>query len=43
MLDQAILDQVNERARQLEEKLDGDVISYHGPIHPSLIRNFVIL
>ncbi|STX39731.1 SDH family Clp fold serine proteinase [Legionella feeleii] len=40
MLDTFILNQINEHAEALEEKLAGDVIYYYGPTHLSLIKPF---
>ncbi|CAK0744742.1 Serine dehydrogenase proteinase [uncultured Gammaproteobacteria bacterium] len=40
MLDKTILDQLNRCAEALESRLDSDVISYHGPLHHSLIKDF---
>lgn len=36
MLEKFVLEKINQYAEELETKLDGDVIYYYGPIHPSL-------
>ena len=40
MLGKFVIEQVNDYARKLEEKLDGDVIFYFGPTHSLLIKAF---
>ncbi|MCY4197759.1 MAG: hypothetical protein OXD33_12730 [Rhodobacteraceae bacterium] len=39
-LDRSIFSLINERAKALEDKLQCDVIFYHGQIHPALFRTF---
>lgn len=39
-LDAAILGHINAEARKLEEKLQSDVIYYHGQIHPAYYQTF---
>lgn len=39
-LDQSILALINASAKELEDRLDADVIFYHGAIHPALFRPF---
>jgi len=38
--DRAIFDMVNERAKALEQRLNADVLFYHGGIYPSYFRFF---
>lgn len=40
MLDQTILTQIKTYAETLEKHLDSDVIYYHGPMHPHLLKEF---
>lgn len=43
-LDHTILSHINEKARELEERLKSDVVCYFGQIHPQyfrLFRNFI--
>jgi hypothetical protein len=40
MLESFLLDQINQYARELETKLDGDVFYYFGPTHTLLIKPF---
>ena len=40
MLDDFVLEQINQYAEKLENKLAGDVIYYYGPTHHSLVKPF---
>lgn len=40
ILDLAILQKIDESASELEKIFDADVISYNGPIHPIILKDF---
>lgn len=40
LFDRSIFDIINDRARALEDRLNADVVFYHGRIHPAYFRGF---